>query len=69
MTNKPKFNFNDKVSFDIIDEGTYIGKIVIINSNGYDIDPNNFSYDILVDDYFGEPCLFKHINEKLIKLI
>jgi hypothetical protein len=65
MKGKPKFNYGDKVQFTLSD-GTYIGTIYIIDMYGTFVNPSDVSYDIMVDDYNGKPCLFKHITEKLV---
>ncbi len=65
MKGKPKFKHGDKVQFKISDE-LYVGNIYIIDEYGTWDDPSDVSYDIMVDDYNGAPCLFKHITEKLV---
>ena len=65
MIGKPKFKHEDKVQFKISDE-LYVGNIYIIDEYGTWDDPSDVSYDIMVDDYNGAPCLFKHITEKLV---
>lgn len=65
MIGKPKFKHGDKVQFKISDE-LYVGNIYIIDEYGTWDDPSDVSYDIMVDDYNGAPCLFKHITEKLV---
>lgn len=67
MRGKPKFNYGDKVEFTLSD-GTYQGKIYIIDEYGTFEDPSDVSYDIMVDNYGPkkEQCLFKHITEKLV---
>lgn len=67
MRGKPKFNYGDKVEFTLSD-GTYQGKIYIIDKYGTFEDPSDVSYDIMVDNWGPkkEQCLFKHITEKLV---
>lgn len=69
----PKYNYDDTVSFKIIDEDNVehilTGKVYIIDRYGTFFDNSDVSYDVMVEsgDYPTEyPCLFKHINEKLI---
>ena len=69
MRGKPKYKLNDEVKFKLVDEPEYTGKIVIIDEYGTFENPDDVSYDILVEDYFGEPCLFKHITEHLVSKI
>ena len=62
MIGKPKYNYNDIVSFKIQDT-VREGKIYIIDSHGTFEDSTDVSYDILVE---SENCLYKHIREDLI---
>lgn len=63
----PKYNYDDTISFKIIDEDNVehilTGKVYIIDRYGTFEQNEEVSYDIMVDDYFGQPCLFKHIRE------
>jgi len=63
----PKYNYDDTVSFKIIDEDNVehilTGKVYIIDKYGTFEQNEEVSYDIMVDDYFGHACLFKHIRE------
>lgn len=65
MKGKPKFKHGDKVQFKLNNE-SYTGNIYIIDEYGTWDDPSDVSYDIMVDDYNGAHCLFKHITEKLV---
>ena len=74
---KPKYTYDDVVSFKIIDgewlsgtkaEQEYVltGKVYIIDSYGTFEQNEEPSYDIMVEegDYpISYPCLFKHIRE------
>ena len=66
----PKYNYNDIVSFSIIDEWGFetilTGKVYIIDRNGTFEQHKEVSYDIMVDDYNGNHCLFKHIVESRV---
>ena len=68
MLGKPKYQLGNKVTFKI-EEKEYKGNIYIIDSYGTFEDDSNVSYDIMVDNWGPkkEQCLFKHINENLIK--
>lgn len=66
MLGKPKYKHNELVKFQFGDE-ELIGKIYIIDSFGTIDDKSDVSYDILVDDYPGGPCLVKHIQEKYVQ--
>lgn len=68
MLGNPKFNYDDRVSFSFGDE-TIVGTIEIIDRYGTFFDNSDVSYDILVDDYKGSPCLFKHINEHRVNKV
>lgn len=65
----PKYNYNDIVSFSVIDEWGFeevlTGKVYIIDRNGTFGQHEEVSYDIMVDNYNkdGASCLFKHIVE------
>ena len=69
---KPKYKYNDVVSFKIKDndtEYTLTGYVYVIDKYGTFFDNTDVSYDIMV--YTGEysidyPCLFKHIRESQI---
>lgn len=66
----PKYNYDDIVSFSTIDEEGFetvlTGKVRIIDRNGTFEQHKEVSYDIMVDDYHGNPCLFKHIVESRV---
>ena len=69
MLGKPKYKYNDTVSFKIKDndtEYTLIGYVYIIDKYGTFFDNSDVSYDIMVDSGnfpMSYPCLFKHIRE------
>lgn len=69
MLGKPKFNYEDNVEFDL-DGQTLSGKIYIIDRFGTFFDNSDVSYDIMVENsphFDGQPCLYKHINEKNVR--
>lgn len=66
MLGKPKFNYGDKVQFTLSDGTTYKGSVYIIDRFGTFEDNTDVSYDIMVDDYNGKQCLFKHISERIV---
>lgn len=68
MIGKPKFKHGDRVQFMLGQEGTLHGSVYIIDEYGTFEDNSDVSYDIMVDEYGPkkEPCLFKHITEKLV---
>jgi len=69
MIGKPKYKIDDTVTF-ILDNKEWTGKIYIIDPYGTFEDDSDVSYDIMVDnwgDNNDQECLFKHINEQLIK--
>jgi hypothetical protein len=59
---KPKYKYQDKVSFKINDK-TVEGSIYIIDAYGTFENPNEVSYDILSE---SENTLYKHIPESEI---
>lgn len=69
MKGKPKFKIGDKVQF-TLDNETFYGEVYIVDAYGTWDDPNDVSYDIMVNNWGPkkEECLFKHITEKLISL-
>ena len=69
MKGKPKYNIGDKVQF-TLEEGTFYGEVYIVDAYGTWDDPNDVSYDILVNNWGPkkEECLFKHITESLVSL-
>lgn len=69
--NKPKYNYKDKVKFNLLynnKEYTLIGEIYIIDKYGTVEQDEEPSYDIYVDNfiYTNKPCLVKHIRESSI---
>lgn len=68
MLGKPKFKYNEPVSFEIKrnngNKQILYGRISIIDDYGTFFDESDVSYDIFVPE---ENCLYKHINEKYIK--
>ena len=66
MRGKPKFKIGDSVQFILDNEGMFHGEVYIVDAYGTFENPSDVSYDIMVDDYNGAPCLFKHITEKLV---
>lgn len=69
MKGKPKYSIGDKVQF-TLEEGTFYGEVYIVDAYGTWDDPNDVSYDILVNNWGPkkEECLFKHITESLVSL-
>lgn len=67
MIGKPKYNYNDTVSF-VIDNKVKTGTVYIVDEYGTFEDDSDVSYDIMVEE---EQTLYKHIKEspslKLIK--
>lgn len=66
MIGKPKYKLNEMVSFSFGDD-TYSGTIEVVDKYGVFEDNSDVHYDILVDNYKGSPCLFKHIIESDVK--
>lgn len=66
----PKYNYDDTVSFKIIDEDNVehilTGKVYIIDKYGTFEQNEEVSYDIMVDDSEEGRILFKHIRESSI---
>ena len=74
MLGKPKFDYNDKVKFKIIEENDkeieLIGTVAIIDAYGTFGQNKEVSYDIMVDSKSGNwPILYKHIVESLVERI
>ena len=69
MKGKPKYKIGDKVQF-ILEEGTFYGEVYIVDAYGTWDNPNDVSYDIMVNNWGPkkEECLFKHITESLVSL-
>lgn len=69
MKGKPKYKIGDKVQF-TLEEGTFYGEVYIVDAYGTWDNPNDASYDIMVDNWGPrkEECLFKHITESLVSL-
>ena len=69
MKGKPKYNIGDKVQF-TLEEGTFYGEVYIVDAYGIWDNPNDVSYDIMVNNWGPkkEECLFKHITESLVSL-
>jgi hypothetical protein len=61
MLGIPKFNFGDRVKFDLNGK-TYEGSIEIIDKYGVFEDDSDVSYDIVVVEK-DEEILVKHVNE------
>lgn len=66
MIGKPLYKINNKVSF-TVGTDVYEGTIEIVDEFGTFFNKEDVSYDILVPDFNGSPCLFKHISEKYVK--
>lgn len=69
MIGKPKYNYNQKVVFTILENGkkkTKVGTVDIIDYYGTFFDKSDVSYDIMVKEN-GEYCLYKHIREDKVQ--
>lgn len=71
---KPKFTYDDVVSFELEhNDKTYtcVGKVYIIDHYGTLEQNKEPSYDIMVEDFLGggQPCLVKHIRESEVKAV
>lgn len=69
MIGKPKFNYKDRVIFNI-DGMDLEGKVYIIDAYGTFFDDSDVSYDIMVENdprHNGGKCLYKHIKEKFVR--
>lgn len=66
-----KFKLGDMVKFNLDLDGTtkeMTGEVAIADFGG-SLKHDMHSYDVMVDDFNGSPCLFKHIlEEKLTKV-
>lgn len=56
----PKYNYEQKVSFNWDENKTINGYVYIIDRNGIFADNTSVYYDIMSDD---DKCLYKHIKE------
>ena len=65
MRGHPKYNYNDKVTFNI-DSRPVKGYVYIINKYGTWEDNSDVYYDIMSED---ETMLYKHIREDCLKKI
>ena len=68
---KPKYNYNDVVSFELEHNGkTYLctGKVYMVDKYGTLEQNEEAGYDVIVDNFLGgkEPCLVKYIRESSI---
>lgn len=69
MLGHPKYTYEDKVRFQILIDDEmreFEGKVYIIDEWGTFQDNSDVSYDIIVEDFNGAPCLFKHIPEFMV---
>ncbi len=69
MLGNPKFDYGDKVKFEI-DGKTKVGTIEIIDAYGTFFYNEDVSYDIMVketDQFVEENILYKHIHEKFVE--
>lgn len=74
MIGNPKYKVGDKVKFKIIPykedvEIELIGEVSIVDSYGTFEQNEEPSYDIMVDDYNGISCLFKHFRESVVEKV
>lgn len=65
MKGQPKFKYEEKVTFKILDQ-VKEGTIYIIDKYGTWDDPSDVSYDIMVTSDDGRKCLYKHISERFV---
>lgn len=65
MIGKPRFKTDDIVAFKM-DDTVYTGSVYIVDAWGTFEQDEEPSYDILVDNYKGNMCLFKHIVESAL---
>lgn len=65
MKGYPKFEYNQKVQFNF-NNAVKEGYIYIIDKYGTFEDNSDVSYDIMVE---SENCLYKHINERFVRII
>ena len=65
----PKYAYGDTVEFSLPEYGIMNGKICIIDAYGTFEQKEEPSYDIMVDDLNGKPCIVKHIRESALTLI
>lgn len=68
-----KFNNGDIVTFTTrmygeTEDISLVGSIEIIDRYGTFEQNEEPSYDILVDDFNGSPCLFKHIRQSRVNI-
>lgn len=63
MLGNPKFDYGDKVKFEI-DGKTKVGTIEIIDAYGTFFYKEGVSYDIMVEE---ENTFYKHIAEKFVE--
>lgn len=66
MIGKPKFKYGDVVEF-MYNNEKIVGTVEIIDSYGTHFDKSDVSYDIMCDNYKGQPMFFKHVREDGIK--
>ena len=66
MIGKPKFKYGDVVEFMYNNEKS-VGTVEIIDSYGTHFDKSDVSYDIMCDNYKGQPMFFKHVREDGVK--
>lgn len=65
----PKYAYGDIVEFNLQGYGTLHGEINIIDAYGTFEQSEEPSYDVMVEDLNGQPCLVKHIRESDLTLI
>lgn len=66
MIGKPKFKYGDVVEF-MYNNEKIVGTVEIIDSYGTYFDKSDVSYDIMCDNYKGQPMFFKHVREDGVK--
>lgn len=66
MIGKPKFKYGDVVEF-MYNNEKIVGTVEIIDKYGTYFDKTNVSYDIMCDNYKGQPMFFKHVREDGVK--
>lgn len=71
MIGKPKYDYGQKVEFEI-DGKKLQGVVYIIDKYGTFFDDSDVSYDIMVGDVMNDPdnaCLYKHVREDFVTAV
>ncbi len=62
----PKFKREDNVLIHI-NEDWLEGTVLVVDANGTFDTPGTIFYDVLAKDKNGKECLYKHVEEELVK--